>query len=99
MIGDGNDLLFDLDVQGVDSFKKHFNEKAQSIFIAPPSLEELEKRLMGRGTDSVEVIQERLKNSQKEMLRKDDYDFCLTNDDLERAYTELKNIITKILES
>jgi len=99
MMSEGKNLLFDLDVQGTDSFKDYFKDKAKAIFIAPPSLDELERRLRGRGTDADDVIQERLNNSRKEILRKDDYDFCVTNDDLDRAFIELKNTITNILES
>ncbi len=99
MMSEGKNLLFDLDVQGTDSFKKYFKNKAKAIFIAPPSLDELERRLRGRGTDAAEVIEERLKNSKKEILRKDDYDFCVTNDELERAFLELKDVIKSILDN
>ena len=96
---EGKVLLFDLDVQGTDSFKKYFQERAQAIFIAPPSLDVLEKRLRGRATDADEVIEVRLNNSKKEILRKDDYDFCVVNDDLDRAYNELKDIILNIINN
>lgn len=95
----GNDLLFDLDVQGTDSFKKYFGERAQAIFIAPPSIDELEKRLRARGTDDLRTIELRIENSKKEIKRKDDYDFCIVNDELERAYSELKNVVSQILTS
>jgi len=93
----GNNLLFDLDVQGTDSMKKYFGAKANAIFIAPPSVEELEKRLRHRGTENTQIINVRLLNAQKELLRKNDYDFLVYNEDIETAYTNLKNIITKIL--
>lgn len=97
-IGRGNSLLFDLDVQGADIVKKHFKQKAQIIFIAPPSIKVLEERLKKRNTDSDQVIKNRLENAKKELLRKDDYDYCVLNDDLQKAHTDLKNIIKKILE-
>ncbi len=95
----GKNLLFDLDVQGADSFKAYFKERAQIIFIAPPSIPELEKRLRGRGTDSTGVINLRLENAKREVLRKDDYDYCVKNEELEVAFQDLKDTITKILNS
>ncbi|PIK14814.1 guanylate kinase [Halobacteriovorax sp. JY17] len=95
----GKKLLFDLDVQGADSFKAYFGDRAQIIFIAPPSILELEKRLRGRGTDSTGVINLRLENAKREVLRKDDYDFCVKNEELDVAFEDLKNTITKILNS
>jgi guanylate kinase len=94
----GKYLLFDLDVQGADSFKDYFKDKAKAIFIAPPSIEELEVRLRGRGTDSTGVIQLRLENAKREVLRKDDYDFCVKNEELEKAFIDLKTTIRQILE-
>lgn len=93
----GENILFDLDVQGTDSFKDYFGDDVQAIFICPPSVEELEKRLRNRGTDSTGVIELRLGNSKKEILRKDDFDFCIVNDDLDRAYNELKETVGRIL--
>jgi guanylate kinase len=94
----GKHLLFDLDVQGTDSFKDYFKDKAKAIFIAPPSIEVLESRLRGRGTDSTGVINLRLENAKKEVLRKDDYDFCVKNEDLEVAFSELSSIVENILK-
>jgi guanylate kinase len=94
----GHDLLFDLDVQGADALKKFYGKHAKVIFISPPSIEELERRLRHRGTDSEEVIQVRLLNARKEMQRKEDYDYLVVNDDLDKAYTQLKEIITDILK-
>ena len=94
----GKILLLDVDVQGTDSFKKHFGAKARAIFINPPSIEELEKRLRARGTDSEQVMQTRLANARKELLRKDDYDFRVDNIELGKAYTDLKDVVNKILK-
>jgi guanylate kinase len=96
-IAQGKFLLFDLDVQGADAMKKHFQEQAQIIFITPPSIEELEKRLRGRGTENEETIQLRVKNAKHELTRRDDYDFCVLNDDVERAYSVLKKVVLKIM--
>jgi len=94
----GNALLFDLDVQGADSIKRIYGDEAKVIFIRPPSIEALEARLRGRATDSDAVIEERLRNAREEIKRAHDYDFLITNDDVERAYGELNGIVTAILE-
>jgi guanylate kinase len=93
----GDHLLFDLDVQGCDQVKKIYGDEANVIFIEPPSVEELEKRLTGRGTDNADVIAERLKNSISELKRKDDFDFNVVNDDFDKAYVDLKFVVEKIL--
>lgn len=90
-------MLFDLDVQGVDAMKKIYGAGAVVIFIEPPSIEELEKRLRSRGTDKEEVIQERVKNARRELLRKNDFDHVVLNDDVERAYKELKALVERII--
>lgn len=93
----GKNLLFDLDVQGCDSMKEVFGKEANIIFIEPPSVEELEKRLLKRATDSEEVIKERVNNAKSELLRKDDFDFKVTNDDFDVALSDLTAVIQTIL--
>lgn len=93
----GRTLLFDLDVQGTDSFKAFFGDKSIAIFIAPPSEEELCRRLKGRGTDSEEVIRLRLENAKKELKRRDDFDYCIVNDDLDHAYEQLLAIVQPLV--
>lgn len=95
---EGRKMLFDLDVQGADAMKKIYGEKAQVIFIEPPSVEELEKRLRLRGTDSVQVINERVENAKKELARKNDYDFLIMNDEVEKAYQHFKQAVERILK-
>jgi guanylate kinase len=94
----GKHVLFDLDVQGVDSMKLHFDTVANVIFIAPPSVEELEKRLRNRGTETTQVINLRVTNARNELKRKDDFDFLILNDDIDNAYERLKEITQKILQ-
>jgi guanylate kinase len=94
---EGKNLLFDLDVQGADSFRSYFKDQARVIFIAPPSVEELENRLRKRATENTGVINIRVNNAKKEILRAKDYDYNVVNDDFERAYKELKEIFAKIL--
>jgi len=90
-------MLFDLDVQGADAMKKIYGDQAQVIFIEPPSIEELEKRLLARGTDEMEVIRERINNAQKELLHKEKYDHLVLNDDVNTAYEKLKTVVQRIL--
>lgn len=94
----GKHLLFDLDVQGADAIKRIYQDIAKVIFIEPPSVEELEKRLRSRGTDTDRVILERIENARKELMRKHDYDFLIMNDDIEGAYQRLRDIVARIVK-
>jgi len=94
----GRHLLFDLDVQGCDSMKNHFGSEANVIFICPPSIEELARRLRSRATESNETIELRINNAKKELKRSDDFDFKVINDEVSIAYSELKKIVIAILE-
>jgi len=96
-IQNGSFVLCDIDVQGADNVKKYFKDQAEVIFIAPPFLEVLRQRLEGRKTEAQEIIEIRLRNAEKEMKRKDDYDYLVINDDLDEAFTKLKKIIQKII--
>ena len=91
-------VLFDLDVQGADALMQFFGDQAKIIFIEPPSLMELRRRLEKRGTDSLQTIEERLKNAKREMEKKDSYQYCVKNDDFERAYQQLKWIVEQIIQ-
>lgn len=97
-LNSGSVLLFDLDVQGTDAMKEAFDQTV-AIFIAPPSVDALESRLRGRGTDSTGVINLRLMNSRRELERMNDYDHLVVNDDLEKAYSDLSSIIRGVIES
>lgn len=94
----GHKMLFDLDVQGADAMKKIYGKEAHVIFIEPPSIEELEKRLRIRGTDADHVINERISNAKKELARKKDFDFLILNDDVDSAYTKLKDAVERIVK-
>ena len=94
-LAEGNRVLFDLDVFGKINFDKVYPD-ATGIFILPPSEEELERRLRGRGTDSEEVIQLRLANAKKEIefaKTKGKYEYTIINDDLQKAADELRAIL------
>lgn len=87
------DIILDIDVQGAAIITADTSVKAVSVFVAPPSLVELEKRLRGRGTDSNETIKLRLNNAAKEMDAAEKYDYLVINDDLEDAVTTFKSIV------
>lgn len=97
-LSEGRKMLFDLDVQGADAMKKIYGKEAHVIFIEPPSIEELEKRLRLRGTDKDHVIIERIENARRELARKHDYDYLILNDDVELAYQGLKAAVERILK-
>jgi guanylate kinase len=88
----GNDLLLDIDVQGAAQVKEKMPE-AVSIFILPPSRQQLEWRLRNRGEDSEEEIERRLDTARREIENYSKYDYILVNDRLEQATDELKAIV------
>lgn len=89
MLESGQDLLFDIDVQGAAQLKLTLSD-AVFAFILPPSMTELENRLRKRGTDSEETIQRRLENARGELLEARWYDALIVNDDLDLAYDSLR---------
>ncbi|MBR6454984.1 MAG: guanylate kinase [Fibrobacter sp.] len=94
-LAEGNRVLFDIDVFGKVNFDKVYPD-ATGIFIMPPSDEELERRLRGRGTDSEDVIRLRLENAKKEIefaKTKGKYEYTIINDDLQKAADELRAIL------
>ena len=90
----GMNVLLDIDVQGAMNVKKSMPEGV-FIFISPPSMEELRRRLVGRGKDSIEDIEHRLRNAKGEMDFADKYDYHVVNDDIDIAVKEVKDIIIK----
>lgn len=87
----GSDVILEIDWQGAQQVRKIMDE-AKSIFILPPSKEELEKRLRGRGTDSDEVIAKRLGQSCDDIKHYDEFDYVVINDDFESAVGQLESI-------
>jgi guanylate kinase len=87
----GHDILLEIDWQGAEQVRKVF-PGAVGIFILPPSIEELERRLRGRGTDSEEVILRRLASARSEIDKVAEYDYIVVNDDFERARIDLISI-------
>ena len=94
-LSQGKSVLLEIDVQGADSLKKNYGDLCYTIFIAPPSMEELQKRLEKRATDSKSTIETRLKNARDEMNRAGDFQKLIINDVFDRAYAELKAEVLK----
>ena len=91
-IENGSSILLDIEVQGAEQVKDQFPE-AVTMFVIPPSWEELERRLVNRGTDSMEKIQARLKQAKSEIEKIENYDYIIVNDVLETAISEVISII------
>ena len=93
----GQNVIFDVDVLGGCNIKKFYGERALSVFIQPPSVEELRKRLNGRGTDAPEVIESRIARAEYELGFADKFDVVIVNDDLEKAQAEALATIQEFL--
>ncbi len=93
---EGKIAIFDIDVQGFHLARKKFANFITSVFLTAPSREELRARLQKRGTDSAEVIENRLFNAAVEMEHLKEYDYVIVNDDLERAYESLRGIFVSM---
>ena len=96
-LSEGKNIILDVDVTGGLNIKKLFGENALLIFIQPPSIEELRKRLEMRGTDSSEVISDRISKAAFELSLASEYDAIVVNDQLEKAENEILNIINTFL--
>lgn len=94
LLAQGKSLILEIDIQGALNVKKVWPD-AVLIFIEPPSLEELERRLRGRGTEDEQSIELRLKNAKHEMTLADDYDARIVNDTVDRAVRELSDTIER----
>jgi guanylate kinase len=90
---EGRNVILDLDVVGSLNVKKIYGRRAVTIFILPPSIEELKKRLANRRTDPAEAQALRLKNALEEMTHKDEFDHNVINDELERVCGEIERIV------
>ena len=93
----GNIVIFDVDVLGGVSLKQIFGQKALSIFIQPPSVEELEKRLRNRGTETEESLRKRIERAEMELQYSNKHDITVINDDLEKAVSETETIVKHFL--
>ncbi len=95
----GQNVVFDVDVVGGCNIKQYYGNRALSIFIQPPSIEELRKRLEGRGTDAPGVIEDRLAKASYELTFAPKFDKVIVNDDLEKAQAETLQLIKDFCNS
>lgn len=92
-LAEGHDVLFDIDVQGTLQLYQRMRTDVVSVFILPPSIEELERRLRRRAEDEDHMIRRRLRTAEGEISHWRDYDYVLVNEDLDRCYGELRQIL------
>ncbi len=90
---EGRDFLFDIDWQGTQQLYQKDQQDVVRVFILPPSLDELQRRLTGRGTDSAEVIEARMARARAEISHWDGYDYVVVNDDVEDCYEKVAQIL------
>jgi guanylate kinase len=94
----GKHVLFDVDVVGGINIKKYYGEDALAVFVQPPSIDELKKRLVNRSTDSADVIQKRVDKAAHELTFAPEFDVVIVNDVLETAFKETEETIEKFLK-
>ena len=97
IIQEGDNVIFDVDVVGGCNIKRFYGDRALSVFIQPPSIEELRKRLIGRGTEPPEVIESRIAKAAYELGFADKFDVVVVNDDLETAKAKALQVIQAFL--
>ncbi len=95
----GHAIVFDVDVKGGVNLKKYFGKQALSVFIQAPSIVALRERLIGRATDSMEEIQKRVAKAEEEMTYSDKFDYVLINDDLQKAFHEIEQVVDDFLNN
>lgn len=95
----GKQVIFDVDVVGGINIKNHFGEQALSIFVAPPSMEDLISRLESRGTETAESLGKRLEKAAEELVQKNAFDVIIINDDLSSACQEVMEKVNDFLNS
>lgn len=94
----GQNVVFDVDVVGGCNIKKFYGDRALSVFIQPPSIDELRARLNGRGTDTPEVIEDRIAKAQFELGYADKFDVVIVNDELEKAKAEALKVVSHFIK-
>ena len=93
-LANGNDVLFDIDWQGAQQLYQEAGPDVVRVFILPPSIDELERRLRSRGTDSDEVIADRMSRAKAEIGHWDGYDYVLVNEDIDACFAKVQQILT-----
>ena len=94
----GENVVFDVDVHGAMNIKKVYGDRALSLFIQPPSIEELRRRLNGRGTDAPEVIEQRIARAEYELTYAEKFDTVVINDDLETAKQDALKCVVEFIK-
>lgn len=94
---EGKTVLFDVEVKGAMNLKKYFGEQAMAIFVKVPSLDELKKRLVGRGTESAETLSQRLYRAEFELGFEDKFDVTLLNENLEESCQKAQELVDHFL--
>ena len=97
-LNEGYNVVFDVDVVGGCNIKNYYGDRALSLFIQPPSVEELRKRLIGRATDAPEVIESRVAKAEYELTFASKFDKVIVNDDLETAKAEALRVLREFLD-
>ncbi|MFT4169006.1 MAG: guanylate kinase [Dysgonomonas sp.] len=97
ILDNGNNVIFDVDVVGGCNIKDYYGKQALAVFIKPPSIEELRQRLIKRGTDSDEVINDRVSKAEYELTFASKFDVVIHNEDLEKAKAEALSVIQEFL--
>jgi len=92
-------ILLDIDVLGAKNVKQMYGSEALAIFLAPPSIDILKERLAARGTEDSYSLRTRLKRAEKEMVYEDQFDTKIVNDDLEKAYSKVRETVSTFINS
>ena len=95
----GQNVVFDVDVKGAINIKRHYGDRALSVFVQPPSVAELRRRLNARGTDAPEVIEQRLAKAEYELTFANQFDRVVINDHLEQARKDVLDIISSFVNA
>ncbi|MDU1904071.1 MAG: guanylate kinase [Dysgonomonas sp.] len=98
ILNNGGNVIFDVDVVGGCNIKKYYGDEALSVFVEPPSIEELRCRLVNRGTDTPEVINDRIAKAEHELTFAPRFDVVIRNENLETAKQEALTIVSKFLK-
>lgn len=96
-LAEGRHIILDVDVKGGINIKRVYGDRALALFIVPPSIEALRERLVGRGTDTLEIIKDRVAKAEYELSHSEYFDVKLVNDSLEQAKVEVVQVISNFL--
>ena len=98
ILNEGKNVIFDVDVVGGCNIKQLYGGRAMSVFIKPPSIDELRRRLVSRNTDTPEIIENRISKAEYELGFASKFDIIIVNDDLEKAKAEALSAVKQFIE-